>query len=344
MVINKVNNFSIYDVNRYVSSKEMKQQQDKKLLYENLEGIQKEMFGFDEFFRDDELYNPVTDYSEDMFKKSVYEPDDLPIYTPNEMKTIDLNRYNIACKINTIETDLPEYIILKRTGQKFYIENLLLPGFSSANYENLMEKVADGYDIADIINIMDYSICKTGGSKEMQDEASRLLMEEYPLDYILDLMNQAKLKDKKGRKHYTGGLLTMLSKYPQFRDCFVTKNDVGGEYFDKELAKKFPALYENFDSEEDLHRLILDCRSADDEGNKVVNLNFLDLAVYLYEKQHKWEQEDCDFVRQMSRYPKSFYPYIKSMIFEKNDYSEIEKELAKMYIEMQEARYGIRRN
>jgi hypothetical protein len=215
----------------------MKRQKEKELLYENLEGIQKEMFGFDEFFRDDELYNPVTDYSEDMFKKSVYEPDDLPIYTPNEMKTIDLNRYNIACKINTIETDLPEYIILKRTGQKFYIENLLLPGFSSANYENLMEKVADGYDIADIINIMDYSICKTGGSKEMQDEASRLLMEEYPLDYILDLMNQAKLKDKKGRKHYTGGLLTMLSKYPQFRDCFVTKNDVGGEYFDKELAK-----------------------------------------------------------------------------------------------------------
>ena len=99
MVINKVNNFSIYDVNRYVSSKEMKQQQDKKLLYENLEGIQKEMFGFDEFFRDDELYNPVTDYGEDTFGRIVYEPDDIPFYTPNEMETIDLNRYNTDLRL-----------------------------------------------------------------------------------------------------------------------------------------------------------------------------------------------------------------------------------------------------
>ena len=334
MVVNKINNFSIYHPNRYISSKEMKRQKEKELLYENLEGIPKEMFGFDEFFRDDELYNPVTDYGEDTFGRIVYEPDDLPFYTPNEIETIDLNRYNTDCKINTIETDLPEYVILRRTGQKFYMETLFLSRYTGTDLENLMEKVVDGYDIADLINIMDYSVCKTGGSKEMQEEAAKLLMEGYPLEYILDLMTKAKLNDKKGRKHYTQGLLTELSKYPQFRDCFVTKNDVGGEYFDKEFAKKFPALYENFDDAEDLHRLVCDCRFKDNDGNMTVDLNFLDLAVYLYERQHKWDKEDYDFVRHMSRYPKSFHPCIKSMIFEKNDYPEIGKELAKMYTEM----------
>ena len=180
-----------------------------------------DFFNFPDTFREDELFDEKRD---SIYSDLPESEDDIPApFLPQRVVLLDLNsddmedpakRENCRSKIWAEQVTIPSvdsvreqknksfdtserpYVILHKTGKKLYLEGFFGRKSVGNIHEKIEEKVAEGHDLSDTINIYHNAILKRGFrdklSNDMAEEAFALLKKGRNLDYILGLMEKSK--------------------------------------------------------------------------------------------------------------------------------------------------------
>ena len=340
MAIDKISYPSVYPSNGHINLQAKQQKQE--FRYKSLDDIyQEDSAVFDGFFRDNELYDDTRDSYIDTFEY-IYEPDDVPAVDPNkkQIKIIDNHK---TYRTNPALSKLPEYVVLKRNGKKFYPENILLSQNFNQLSTQILDLVQDGYSLSDLINIVDYCRNENYINKEVID----LLKKPYPIDYILDIISKSTIKNmpkkpmqdkqiillpeerkyinlpQKSGEHFISEpkerfipeLVPMMEKYPEYRSLFIYKDQNGNEKVNYDLIEVFPSLYKICKNKKDLCKLISDYKYIDNlNGEQSIFIRDINIAKFVYKKQNRWEPEYKDIVTYISSNPRfeKIYEYYKS--------------------------------
>jgi hypothetical protein len=267
----------------------------------------------DEFFRTEELFNRKTDILESFHPYSV---DDLPIYDRTSIKAIDLRKLEGSFS-SYVESDLPYYVDIIGEKKRIYVENF---GTKNSKYpyeadadafinffSNTDEKLFKGHSIDEIVNITYYAqTLSPQNSQELRDIGLKMLNDGFPLEGVISIMKDARLKGTVGETALPAEFMRFLSKFPNLRRYMITYSKNKGEVFDRTGAMAFPKLVDMCGGDtKEAYKIIWACRLEQPNESYLTSPDFLKLARDLYRTDKTWTEEKSDLLNHIKELPQN---------------------------------------
>ena len=254
----------------------------------------------DEFFRTEEVFNRKSD---EIKSFQPYSIDDLPVYDRTTIKAFDKRR--LLGDVSYVETDLPYYVDIIGENKRIYLESY---GVKNPKYPG--EVSADGkykgFRLDDVVNIKYYARkLSPNNIIGIEEEALQMIKDGFPLESVINIMEESALKSKYGTTRGARGLMPFLLQFPKLRHLVVSKSKFGIEVFDYKAAKAFPELVDMCNGDTEIAcKIVQSCKIKQDNESLIINTDMLDLAKKLYEADNSWSQSQQEIMSFIKRkYP-----------------------------------------
>lgn len=313
MKILSTNLKSVRQLTKYISPEEIEKIRYKKF---NAPKIKAPNLLCDEFFRAGEVFDRKNDI---IRPYQTYSPDDLRIYDRTSLYAIDRRRFE-GSNAAYIESDLPYYVDIMGEKKRIYVEHY---GTKSPKYP--FEKDVDlsihpfwqhnknlykDRSIDEIVNISYYADkLSADNSHEVKHIALSMMNKGFPLESVINIMKEAKLKVTDGDLPIQTDFMQFLSEYPNLRRYMITYSDNRSEVFDSNGAKIFTKLLDMCSGDtKEAYKILWDCRLEQKDGSFMTDLDFVRLAESLYRRGHDWNEEKSEVINCIKAKPAEKYP------------------------------------
>ena len=242
-----------------------------------------------DFFRDYELFDRKNDVV--TLDYSSYDKNDIEPVFNNKVRTPQgIFTLEQAYSPDTLE--LGEPII--GTKKKFIYYEKLIPVLNQ-----LEPGIVERYSLNNIANVIAVSRLKENEiphiNTTMVKEGFKLLKQNYPIEFIVNVMHESKYKTKNMvsggaiTEHFDESLPEFLINFPDNRADVIRQKANGSEYLDKNALHGFYKLFNFTDDTNTISSILDSCRVAEKQNKelKTVDNSLLDTATLLLRYKDK---------------------------------------------------------